>query len=130
MDIYKLMFKPKLFELACQKLKSKPGNMTPGIVPTTLDGFSIEIINEIIGKLKDESFKFSPGRRVMIPKASGGERPLTVAPPRDKIVQEVMRMILESVFEPNFSPNSHGFRPNRGCHTALKQVFTQFGVAS
>lgn len=104
--------------------------MTPGITPTTLDGFSIEVIEEIIEKLKDESFSFSPGRRVMIPKASGGQRPLTVAPPRDKIVQEVMRMILEAIFESSFSPNSHGFRPGKGCHSALRQIFTTFGVAS
>ena len=124
------MFNAKLFEIAYNRLKSKPGNMTPGITPTTLDGFSLKIINEIIEKLKDESFRFSPGRRVSIPKASGGLRPLTVASPRDKIVQEVMRMILEAIFEPRFSPHSHGFRPGRGCHTALKQIFTTFGVAS
>lgn len=129
-DVYKLMYNTKLFEIAYNKLKSKPENMTPGITPTTLDGFSIEVIHELIEKLKDESFKFSPGRRVMIPKASGGERPLTVAPPRDKIVQEVMRMILETIFEPSFSPNSHGFRPGKGCHTALKQIYTTFGVAT
>jgi group II intron reverse transcriptase/maturase len=62
--------------------------------------------------------------------ANGKMRPLTVAPPRDKIVQEVLRMILEAVFEPTFSDNSHGFRPSRSCHTALRQVKTQFGVAS
>jgi group II intron reverse transcriptase/maturase len=66
----------------------------------------------------------------MRPKASGGEWPLTVAPPRDKVVQEVMRMILEAIFEPEFSKNSHGFRPNRSCHTALRQILTTFGVAS
>ena len=70
------------------------------------------------------------GRRVMIPKSNGKLRPLTVAPPRDKIVQEVIRMVLEVIYEPVFSPNSHGFRPNRSCHTALRQVKTQFGSAS
>lgn len=66
----------------------------------------------------------------MIPKANGKMRPLTVAPPRDKIVQEVLRMILEAIFEPTFSDHSHGFRPSRSCHTALRQVRTQFGAAS
>nr|UEX92734.1 hypothetical protein [Ophiocordyceps lanpingensis] len=127
-DLYQLMFNTKLFEIAYNNLKSKPGNMTPGIVPTTLDGFSIEVIQNLIEKLKDESFKFSPGKRVMIPK--GGERPLTVAPPRDKIVQEVMRMILAAVFESSFSPNSHGFRPGKSCHSALRQVYSYFGVAT
>jgi retron-type reverse transcriptase len=67
----------------------------------------------------------------VIPKADGVSlRPLTIAPPRDKIVQEVMRMILEAIFEPTFSEDSHGFRPNRGCHTALRKIKTQFGSAS
>ena len=123
-----MMYNKTLYEIAYQKLKSKPGNMTQGITP--LDGFSIEVIDDIIRKMRNESFQFSPGRRVMIPKASGGERPLTVAPPRDKIVQEVMRMILEVIYEPGFSNNSHGFRPLRSCHTAMKQIFTTFGVAS
>lgn len=130
-NIFSLMYNKNLYELAYHKLKSKPGNMTPGIVPTTLDGFSPEVIQEIIQNMKNDSFRFSPGRRVQIPKASGnGLRPLTVAPPRDKIVQEVMRMILEAIYEPSFSPNSHGFRNNRGCHSALKQIFTTFGVAT
>ena len=124
------MYNKTLYELAYFKLKSNPGNMTPGIVPTTLDGFSEEVIQDIINSLKNDTFKFSPGRRVQIPKASGGKRPLTVAPPRDKIVQEVMRMLLEAIYESSFSPNSHGFRANMSCHTALRQIFTTFGVAT
>lgn len=81
--------------------------------------------------MKDGSFQFKTGRRIQIPKAgSRSTRPLTIAPPRDKIVQEVMRMILEVIFEPTFSSSSHGFRPNRSCHTALRQVKTQFGAAT
>jgi len=129
-DIFGLMCNSRMFEIAYHNLKSKPGNMTPGINPTTLDGVSKEVFQEIIKSLQDGSFQFSPGRRVNIPKASGGTRPLTVAPPRDKIVQEVMRMILEAIFEPVFSSNSHGFRPMRSCHTALKQIKTHFGSAS
>lgn len=129
-DIFNMMYNTKLYEMAYNNLKSNPGNMTPGITPTTLDGFSAEAIQEIIEKLRDDSFQFKPGRRVMITKASGGEIPLTVAPPRDKIVQEVMRMILEVIFEPSFSPNSHGFRSEKSCHTALKQIFTTFGSAT
>lgn len=68
--------------------------MTAGITPTTLDGMSMEVLEGIINKLKDKSLKFSPGIRVEIPKANGGTRPLTIAPTRDKLVQEVMRMIL------------------------------------
>lgn len=129
-DIYTLMFNMEMYEAAYKKLKSNPGNMTPGIDQVTLDGISTEVFKKIILSMKDESFQFKPGRRVNIPKANGKTRPLTVAPPRDKIVQEVMRMILEVIFEPTFSENSHGFRPNKSCHTALRQVKTQFGGAS
>lgn len=124
--LYKLLLDRELFEIAYNKLKSNPGNLTPGITPTTLDGFSMEWINETIQALKDESFQFTPGRRTMIPKADGSQRPLTIAPPRDKIIQEMIRMIVECVVEPTFSPDSHGFRPGRSCHTALKAIHQKF----
>lgn len=96
--------------------------MTPGVTPETLDGISKEKIELLSQSLKNESFKFSPSIRVQIPKASGGTRPLSVASPMDKIVQEAMRLILESIYEPLFKDCSHGFRPNKGCHTALQQA--------
>lgn len=120
--LYKILYDKQLYQVAYDKLKSKPGNLTPGIIPTTLDGMSEEVIEEIIQKLKDGTFKFHPGRRIYIPKANGGERPLTIAPPRDKLVQECIRMILEAIYEPSFKDCSHGFRPNRSCHTALKAL--------
>ena len=128
--LYRLMYDSALYKLAYNKLKSNPGNMTPGINPATLDGMSSEVIEKIITKLKDCSFKFSPGRRVEIPKASEGSRPLTIAPPRDKIVQEIMRMILEVIFEPTFSEHSHGFRPGKSCHSALREIKEKFGVSA
>ncbi|KAG2216630.1 hypothetical protein INT45_007205 [Circinella minor] len=128
--VYNLLYDIRLFEMAYHKLKSKPGNMTPGFTPTTLDGMSPEVIEKIVESLKNESFQFSPGRRVIIPKANGGQRPLTVAPPRDKLVQEVIRMILEAIFEPTFSESSHGFRAGKSCHSALKDILKKFGVAS
>nr|UED14394.1 hypothetical protein [Ophiocordyceps sp.] len=127
--LYRLLYDKKLHLTAYDKLKSKPGNMTPGIVPTTLDGMSDEVLNEIIDKIKNGSFNFQPGRRVQIPKANGKTRPLTIAPPRDKIVQESIRMILEAIYEPAFSDNSHGFRPNRSCHSALKMLNQKFRVS-
>ena len=127
--LYKILYDKELYYTAYNKLKSKPGNMTPGIVPTTLDGMSVEVVEEIIQSLKDGTFKFQPGRRVMSPKASGGERPLTIAPPRDKLVQECIRMILEAIYEPSFDNNSHGFRPNRSCHTALRALRQRFVMA-
>lgn len=88
-------------------------------------------MEETIKEMRDGTFQFKPGRRIRIPKLDSSKtRPITIEPPRDKIVQEVMRTILEVIFEPTFSNNSHGFRPNRGCHTALRQVKSQFGAAT
>lgn len=125
--LYKdFMLNPEMYLAAYQKLRSKPGNMTPGINPTTLDGLSETVIHEIINKLRKGDFQFNPGRRVEIPKQNGKTRPLTVGSPRDKLVQEVMRMVLEAIYEPMFMENSHGFRPNRSCHSALRQIFSKF----
>lgn len=143
--IYRLLYEPALYEIAYDKLKrGKPpscgGNMTlpplgppggVGINSTTLDGMSKEVIEDIIKQMRVGTFKFSPGRiNIPKPRFAGGTRPLTIAPPRDKLVQEVMRMILEAIFEPSFSDYSHGFRPGKSCHSALKDVKTKFGVAT
>jgi hypothetical protein len=122
--IYRLMYDPMLYDLAYRNLTSNPGNR--GITPSTLGGRAMKVIEGIIDKLKNGSFKFSP--RVEILKASRERRPLTIAP--DKLVQEVMRMLLEAIFEPTFSNNSHGFRPNQSCKTALRRIKETFGVAS
>lgn len=127
--LYNILYDKEMYYAAYHKLRSKPGNMTPGINPTTLDGLSIEVIEDIIKSLKDGTFKFLPGRRVYISKASGGEPPLTIAPPRDKLVQESIRMILEAIYEPSFSDYSHGFRPKRSCHSALRTIRQKFLVA-
>jgi group II intron reverse transcriptase/maturase len=122
---------PSLLYLAYDNIKSKPGNMTPGIVPTTLDGMSLEEFNKLSELLKKESFNFQPGRRVQIPKpGKKGSRPLTIAPARDKIVQEAMRIVLEAIFEPTFLDSSHGFRPNRSCHSAWYQIYRDFKSVS
>lgn len=101
--------------------------MTPGADGTTLDEFSLKTINSITAQMRNESFRFSRARRVHIPKANGKTRPLGIAPPRDKLVQEVMRMLLEAIYDSpygtSFSANSHGFRSRKGCHTALTDQF-------
>jgi nicotine oxidoreductase len=127
-NLYKTFILNSTFYLAAyEKLKSKPGSMTPGINPSTLDGMSLDEIKEIINSLRDESFKFFPGRLKNISKGKGlGTRPLVVGNPRDKLVQEVIRMVLEAIYEPLFHDNSHGFRPNRSCHSALRTIFTEF----
>jgi hypothetical protein len=120
--LYNLMCDINLIKLAYENLKSKPGNLTPALNPETLDGISLEVLENIINKLKTESFQFNPSRRVNVAKPKGGYRSLSIAPPRDKLVQEMMRMILNAVFDPRFSHSSHGFRPYHSCHTALKMI--------
>lgn len=96
--------------------------MTFGIDGKTIDGFNINLINKVIAKLKDEAYYPKPSRKVYIPKKSGKLRPLGIPSFEDKLVQEVLRMILEAIYEPMFKESSHGFRPERSCHTALVQV--------
>jgi group II intron reverse transcriptase/maturase len=125
-DLYRFLLDPNMYLIAYHKLRSKPGNMTLGISPETLDGLSSEWIDQAIQSMRTESFQFRPSRRVNIPKPKRGTRPLSVATPRDKIVLEIMRMVLEAIFTPSFSKNSHGFMANRGCHSALRQVYMKF----
>jgi group II intron reverse transcriptase/maturase len=120
------MYKEDLYILAYERIKSAPGNMTPGTDGKTLDGFSLHMITEIIQEMRTEQFQFQPVRTVYIPKANGKMRKLGIPSTRDKIVQEVMRLILECIYEsphgPYFHDTSHGFRPNRSCHTALREI--------
>lgn len=115
-----------MYLIAYNKLKSKPSMMTPGISPRTLDGMSSEVLDKLIFQMRSESFSFSPGRRILLDKASGGKRPLTLGDPQEKLVQEVIRLVLEAIYEPVFKETSFGFRPKKGCHTALRYVFTKF----
>ena len=119
--VYNLILLEDLFIVAYGNLKSKPGVKTPGVGRLTPDGFNINLIQNIIKKLNSEQFKFNPLRRAT-PKANGKLRPLSIPSFKDKLVQEVMRIILESIFSSSFIPYSHGFQKNKRCHTALKDV--------
>lgn len=125
-NLYRLMYKQGLYILAYERIKSKPGNMTPEIDGETLDGTSLELINEIIEEMKTEKFQFQPVKTSYIPKANGKLRKLGIPSTRDKLVQEVMRMILETIYDSPqgafFKEQSHGFRSGRSCHSALKDI--------
>jgi retron-type reverse transcriptase len=125
-NLYKLLSDVDMLQHAYENIKSRPGNLTPGVLDETLDGISKKTLEELSKKLVDESFQFRTARRTFIPKKSGQMRPITISPPRDKIVQESMRIILNAIYEPLFMEQSHGFRPGRGCHSALKQVNQKF----
>lgn len=128
-DIYTVFYNPDIYDLAYNALRSKPGNMTPGSDGSTLDGWGNEKIQRITAKMRDESFQFTPARIVEIPKQDGTQRPLKIAPPKDKVVQRIIAWILEAIYEPTFAENSFGFRPNRGCHNALKFIKLKYNGA-
>ena len=121
-ELYRQMFNPQLYLLAYGRLYSNKGAMTPGASGETADGMSLEKIGRIIDALRHERYRFSPVKRIYIPKKNGRRRPLGLPPWSDKIVGEVVRMLLSAYYEPVFSDRSHGFRPRRGCHTALREV--------
>ncbi|MBV8399479.1 MAG: hypothetical protein JOZ17_12175 [Acetobacteraceae bacterium] len=123
-DVYRQLFNPELFLLAYGRISRNAGAMTPGITAETVDGMSLAKIGRIIDALRRETYRWTPVRRVHIEKkGSTKKRPLGIPTWSDKLLQEVMRLILETYYEPQFSPASHGFRPARGCHTALAEVY-------
>lgn len=124
--LYRNLYNPEFFYMAYEKIKGKPGNMTEGTDGKTIDGMSVKRIESIIERLKDCSYQPKPVKRVHIPKKNGKTRPLGIPTVEDKLVQEVVRSILDAIFEKKFSKASHGFRPNRSCHTALGDVLYKF----
>ena len=123
-DIYRQLYNRELYLRAYGRLYSNQGAMTKGTTADTVDGMSLAKIDCLIDALRYERFRWTPVRRVNIPKPNGKTRPLGIPTWTDKLLQEVIRMILEAYYEPQFSDRSHGFRPNRGCHTALSEVVT------
>jgi group II intron reverse transcriptase/maturase len=121
-ELYRQLFNPHLYELAYGRIYSNHGAMTPGACGETADGMSLGKIGRIIDALRHERYRFQPVKRVYIPKKSGKLRPLGLPSWSDKLVGEVVRLLLEAYYEPTFSGRSHGFRPGRGCHTALTEV--------
>jgi group II intron reverse transcriptase/maturase len=121
-ELYRQMFNPQLYLVAYGRIYSNQGAMTPGASAETVDGMSLGKIGRIIDALRHERYRFSPVKRVLIPKKNGKLRPLGLPGWTDKLVGEVMRLLLEAYYEPRFSDRSHGFRARRGCHTALREV--------
>ena len=124
--LYRILFNKEMFFIAYQRIYAKPGNMTPGTDGQTIDQMSIGRIERLIETLRNESYKPHPAKRVYIPKKNGKMRPLGIPSFDDKLVQEVTRMILETIYEDGFSNTSHGFRPKRSCHTALLTIKREY----
>jgi len=121
-QLYRQMFNRELYLTAYGNIYSNQGAMTPGANEETADGMSEEKIEQIIGLMRNERYRFSPARRIYIPKKNGRLRPLGLPSWSDKLAGEVVRLLLEAIYEPQFSRWSHGFRRNRGCHTALRDI--------
>ncbi|MFE3785991.1 reverse transcriptase domain-containing protein [Amycolatopsis sp. NPDC059090] len=121
--LYRQLFNPQLFLLAYGRIYANKGAMTPGATGETVDGMSLEKIQTIIGALRDERYRWNPTRRVYIEKKGPDKkRPLGLPTWSDKLVAEVVRMLLDAFYDVQFSDHSHGFRPGRGCHTALSEI--------
>jgi retron-type reverse transcriptase len=116
------LFNPNLYLLAYSRIYKHDGALTQGVPKETADGMSMKKIETIIEQLRYERFRWTPVRRVEIPKKNGKKRPLGLPTWTDKLVQEVIRLILEAFYAPQFSSSSHGFRPERGCHSALTTI--------
>lgn len=121
-QLYRQMFNRDLYLLAYGNIYSNQGAMTPGNSGETADGMSEEKIDQITELMRHERYRFSPARRTYIPKKNGKLRPLGIPEWSDKLVGEVVRLLLEAYYEPGFSDRSHGFRKGRGCHTALREI--------
>ena len=125
--LYRNLYNPEFYWLAYKNIYANTGSMTAGSDGTTIDGMSDERIAGIIETLRDKSYLPKPARREYIAKKnSNKKRPLGIQSGNDKLVQEVVKMILESIYEPVFKKTSHGFRPNKSCQTALQQIQNTF----
>ena len=125
-DIFRTLSNSDLWIIAYENIKDNKGGLTPGSTSGTLDGMSLDRLHRLQNDVYSEKYKFAPVKKIFIPRPDGRKRPLGLPTANDKIVQEVMRMILEAIYEPVFSDFSFGFRSGRGCHTALEHVEKKF----
>lgn len=127
--LFQKLYNIELWLLAYQSIAPKPGNMTAGVDEKTIDGAGLKLITDLIADLKASRYTPHPVRRTYIPKANGTLRPLGIPGFQEKLLQTVVKLILEAIYEPTFSEMSHGFRPQRSCHTALEQIKNEmYGV--
>ncbi len=121
-DVYRQLYNPDFSLRSYAKMYKNDGAMTPGTTEETVDGMSLNKIDQVIEVIRCERWKWPPVRRVLIDKPQGGKRPLGIPDWSPKVVQDIVRSILEAYYEPQFSDHSHGFRPKRGCQSALTKI--------
>jgi len=121
--VYRHLFNRELYLMAYGRIYRNAGAMTPGSTPETVDEMSLAKIDSIIEALRNERYRWTPTRRIYIEKKhSTKKRPLSMPTWSDKLLQEVIRLLLSAYYEPQLSDYSHGFREGRGCHTALREI--------
>jgi group II intron reverse transcriptase/maturase len=121
-DVYRQLSNPAMSLRSYAKLSKNPGAMTPGITEETVDGMSTAKIAKIIEAIRQEKWQWTPVRRILKEKPTGGKRPLGMPIWSAKVGQDIVRSLLEAYYEPQCSPHSHGCRPHRGCQTALTEI--------
>jgi group II intron reverse transcriptase/maturase len=131
-DVYRQLYNPEFYLLAYGKIARNQGAMTPGVTTETADGMSLDKIQAIIEAVRNERYRWKPAKRIYIEKkgSTKKKRPLGLPTWSDKVLQEVIRTILDAYYEPRFSDRSHGFRPARGCHTALQTIYRSWRGAN
>ncbi len=125
--VYRQLFNRNLYLSAYGKVYRNAGALTPGITDETADAMSLEKIDTLIEALRSERYQWQPARRTYVPKKNGKKRPLGMSVWSDKLLAEVIRMILDAYFDVQFSNHLHGFRSGRGCHTALQDIAHNWG---
>ena len=125
--VYRQLFNRNLYLSAYGKVYRNAGALTPGVTNETADAMSLDKIDTIIETLRTERYQWQPARRTYIPKKNGRLRPLGMPVWSDKLLAEVIRMMLDAYFDVQFSQHSHGFRTGRGCHTALQDIYHNWG---
>nr|AOC61484.1 putative reverse transcriptase and intron maturase [Rhexinema sarcinoideum] len=126
-DLYRFFYKEEMYISAYENIKSNKGALTRGSTSETFNGLSIKKIQRMIEMMRLNKYEFQPTRKLYIPKPGKKTfKPLEIPNYNDKVIQEIIRMILEAIYEPRFSNRSHGFRPGKSCHTALREIKQKF----
>jgi len=124
-ELYHLLCNEGWLRVAHHSVNTNQGRETAGIDGRTMSNFNADVdgnIKRLSEALKAKTFEPMPVRRVYIPKANGTKRPLGIPTIDDRIVQEALRMILEPIWEADFSKHSYGFRPNRSTYDAMTYI--------
>lgn len=127
-NVYQIFEDIEIYQAVYWKEKSKISNMTKGIDKENIDGISINKLRDLKFVMENESYKTQPSKRLIIPKSNGKEKYIYIPKTKDKIIQYILKWLLEAIFEKSFSEGSHGYRPYKGAHTSIKSIKNWKGI--